>query len=103
MIKKVCLFMVVCGLFCYVENNSMACEWIRARNVHIQPVYVPVQQIQPVISWSYVQQNSISYVPTVVYQPVINTQVIPVPTVIYPVYTPVPAAPYFYGYNVYRH
>jgi hypothetical protein len=96
--------LLVCGLFCCAGNNIYGCEWIRARNV--QPVYVPVQQFQPVVSWSYVQQNSISYVPTVVYQPVINTQVIPVQTVIYPVYpvySPVPTAPYFYGYNVYRY
>jgi hypothetical protein len=98
--------LLVCGLCCCVGNESSGCEWIRARSVYAQPVYVPVQQFQPVVSWSYVQQNSISYVPTVVYQPVVNTQVIPVQTVIYPaypVYSPVPTATPFYGYNVYRY
>jgi hypothetical protein len=93
--------LLVCGLFCCVGNDSSACEWTRTRNV--QPVYVPVQQIQPAISWSYVQQTFVNYVPTVVYQPVVNTQVIAVPSVVYPIYTPVPVIPYFYGYNVYRY
>jgi hypothetical protein len=95
--------LLVCGLFCCVGNESSGCEWIRARSVYAQPVYVPVQQFQPAVSWSYVQQNSISYVPTVVYQPVVNTQVIAIPSVVYPIYAPVPVVPYFYGYSVYRY
>jgi hypothetical protein len=98
--------LLVCGLLCCTGNSIHGCEWTRARNVYVQPVYVPVQQFQPAISWSYVHQNVISYVPTVVYQPVVNTQVISVQTVIYPVYplySPVPTSPYFYGYNVYRY
>jgi hypothetical protein len=93
--------LLVCGLFCGVGNDSNACEWTRARNV--QPVYVPVQQVQPAISWSYVQQTFVNYVPTVVYQPVVNTQVIAIPSVVYPIYAPVPVVPYFYGYSVYRY
>lgn len=93
--------LLVCGLLCCVGGDVYGCEWTRARSV--QPVYVPVQQIQPSISWSYVQQNVINYIPTVIYQPVVNTQVIAVPTAIYPIYTPVPVVPYFYGYSVYRY
>jgi hypothetical protein len=98
--------LLVCGLYCCIGNSSNACEWTRARNIHTQPVYAPVQQFQPVVSWSYVQQNTVTYVPTIVYQPVVNTQVVPVQTVIYPaylLYSPVPTAPHFYGYNVYRY
>jgi hypothetical protein len=97
--------LLVCGLLCCAGNDTYGCDWIRARSYPVQ--VIPVQQFQaPVVAWSYVQQNVVNYVPTVVYQPVVNTQVIPVPTVIYPaypVYNPVPAAPYFYGYNVYRY
>jgi hypothetical protein len=94
--------LLVCGLFCGVGNDSNACEWTRARNV--QPVYVPVQQVQPAISWSYVQQTFVNYVPIVVYQPVVNTQIIAVPSVVYPIYAPVPVVPYYnHGYTVYRY
>jgi hypothetical protein len=95
--------LLVCGLFCCVGNESSGCEWIRARSVYAQPVYVPVQQVQPAISWSYVQQTVVNYIPTVVYQPVVNTQVIAIPSVVYPIYAPVPVVPYFYGYSVYRY
>ena len=95
--------LLVCGLYCCIGNSSNACEWTRARNIHTQPVYAPVQQFQPVVSWSYVQQNTVTYVPTVVYQPVVNTQVIAIPSVVYPIYAPVPVVPYFYGYSVYRY
>lgn len=94
--------LLVCCLACCWENNSHGCEWTKARNV--QPVYVPVQQIQPAVSWSYVQQIVFNYVPAVVYQPVINTQMVAVPSVLYPIYAPVPVVPYYnYNYPVYRY
>jgi hypothetical protein len=94
--------LLVCGLLCCAGNDTRGCEWTRARSV--QPVYVPVQQIQPAISWSYVQQVIVNYVPTVVYQPVVNTQIVSVPTVVYPVYVPVTIVPYHnYNYPVYRY
>lgn len=99
------LMLLVCSLAGCWENNSYGCEWTRARYSQVQPVSFFVPQPQyPVVVWSYVQQNVVSYMPIVVYQPVVNTQVIAVPVATYPIYTTVPVVPYYsQGYTVYRY
>lgn len=97
------IILLACCLVCCWTNDSYGCEWTRARFSQIKPVLVP--QFQPsAIAWSYVQQPVVNYVPTVVYQPVVNTQTVAVPVVTYPVYVPVTVVPYYgYGYTVYRY
>jgi hypothetical protein len=100
---KIFMGLVCCLMFC-VNDTSYGCEWIRVRNSNVQPVIAVPQFQSPPVVWSYAQQVSVTYVPTVVYQPVVNTQVIAVPTVVYPIYAPVPVVPYGnYGYIVYKY